>query len=404
MSTARHVAVGGALLLTLGGCRVFSEALLYQDGGDAPRDAGTDAGPVDASHDGGFDAGPACPLHRPPPRPAMPDDGESLPDIVFAFENIQVDQGDAWRTIGYDLDGLCSIGDAPEVECFPPAASGVPEIDGEGGIDNVLGHQIAPLIVLQMPTLQFESVRDMHNGIGPPVLIVRGWNGEDDDSRVEVIWSQADFGTPGLADGGVPTPMIPEGGIIYEDGGVPPLPAWDGNDYWWVRADFFLDGDPTQPLIRDDNAYVAGRTLVLRLPNRVPLIFSGSVRALVVRLTDGIFTADISDDNETATAVLAGRWPVSDGLTDLVHANICLGTDQHRMVSRVMDLTADVRAVPGTGGRDVACDAVSIGTTFDGRRAHFGGVSDRFEIPTPCDRPPDAGVPDAGLDAGMDGG
>ena len=392
MFAARHGVLGGALMLTLAaGCRVFDETLLVEDGGTMP-DTGPDAPAADTSHDGGFDAGPACPLRHPPPRPSEPDDGESLADIVFAFDNIDVDQGEDWATIGYDIDGLCSVGDTPQVECYPPAASGVPELDGEGGIDNVLGHQILPLLLLQMPGLPAESVRDLHHGIGPPVLIIRGWNGEDDDSRVEVIWSQADFGTPALPDGGVPVPMIPDGGIIYEDGGVPPLPAWDGTDYWWVRSDFFLDGDPTQPLIRDENAYVADRTLVIRLPARVPLIFSGSVRALVVRLVDGWFTVDISDDNETATAVLAGRWPVADGLVDLAHANICPGTDQYRMVVRVMDLTADVRTVPGTGGPEAVCDAISLGTTFDGRRAHFGGVSDRFEIPTPCELPPDAGT------------
>ena len=395
MAVWRSVVAMSAAGLALAGCRVFEESLLREDdAGAVVRDAGPDAG-----HDAGappLDAGPACELRHPPPRPATPDDGSSTEELIYALREIFVDQGESWATTGYDVDGLCSIGASPDVECVPPAASATPEIDGEGGIDNVLGHQILPLILLEMPDLPVWSVGDMTKGIGAPVIRIRGWNGEPDDARVDAVFAQSVFATPGLPDGGLPDPEIPDGGIVYYDGGsIPPEPNWDGNDYWWVRPEFFQDDDPERPFIRDDNAYVAGNVLVMRLPGRVPLIFSGPERALVVRLTDAVMTLQISDDRTLASAILAGRWSVADATADIVHARVCMDSMTYRTFRRVLDLTADVRAVPGTGGEGALCDAVSIGTRFEGSRAKLGGVSALFDLPTPCDDL-DAGAPDGG--------
>jgi hypothetical protein len=263
-----------------------------------------------------------------------------------------------------------------------------------GGIDNVLGSDVLPLILATMPDLSTQSLDDMHKGIGSIIVIVRGWNGADDDPLVDVVVAQSVFGTPALPDGGMPEPEVPDGGIVYYDGGsVPPEPRWDGNDWWWVRVETFLDGDVNQPAIRDDRAYVAGGTLVIRLPNRVPIILSGTERASIIKLTDGRLTLDVAEDRETVPrAVLAGRWALSDVLRDIESAGICRDQTLYAAFSRLLDLAADVRAVPGSGGDDVTCDALSVATTFNGVRAHFGGLSDLFRIPTPC------------ADAGVDGG
>lgn len=373
---------------------MFDESLLEADA--AVIDTGTDAGP-DAGHDASDvprDAGPACPLVKPPARPAV-DDGASMGEVVFALRDFDLDQGEEWSTIGYDLDDLCSMPPAPEVECFPPAASGVPELDGPGGLDNAFGHQVAPLILTARPDLA-EHIYNQHvNGGGNLLVAIREWNGEADDPRVDVVVSQAAFGAPALDDGGMPDVTIPDGG--FDPVSAPtPLPAWDGRDWFWVRAEAYLDGDPSRPLLRDDNAYVAGNSLVVRLGDRVPLVFASATaeRGVIVRLTDAVLVLEISEDRATVSrATLAGRWPIVDMLGDIEHSEVCPGTDDYRTFGRLLDLAADVRAAPGTGGGTARCDAVSVGIGYTGMRAHVAEVTDRFGFPTPCT---DAGVPDDG--------
>lgn len=382
--------------LACAGCRVFDASLLEE------LDAGSDAGPPPV--DSGLD-GANCALTLPPPRPDV-GDGPDIGEVVYVIQHVSFDQrDDRWRTIGYDLDGLCSDPPEPVVECLPPAPSAPPEIDGVGGIDNAIGHNLFSLVLFALPDFQADTDHNLGLGIGVPIFRIRGWNGEPNDPLVDVTFVQSAWGTPGLPDGGAPDAQIPDGGIIYEDGGDPPLPRFEGNDYWWARADQFLAGDPERPRVRDDRAYVADDMLVVTLPDRFPLTFAGSIRRLVITLTDAVLTAKLSADHQRIErAVIAGRFPIIDVLDTLDSVGICAGTMEYMTIRRLTELGADVRATPGTGGPDVICDAISMGVEGTGVRAHFGGVSDLYGTPNACesmmgDAGVDAGAEDAGPDA-----
>jgi len=368
----------GCMGLCASGCRAFDETLLEK---------AVDAGTVDAAMDGGMDAAtPGCTLRRPPPRPDVPN-GPGTGEVVFALRDIVLDQdGDRWRTIGYDLDGLCSEAPDPEVECLPPSPSAAPETDGEGGTDNVLGHQVLPVLLVVQPDLEEESREEENHGTGVIVIQVRGWNGEDDDPRVDAIMSQTVFGTRPLPDGGAPDAQVPDGGIRHgEDGNAPPLPEWDGKDWWWSRDDGFLAGNPERPRVQDDNAYVSGGMLVMRIPDNFPIIFGGTRRGIVFVLTDAILTLRISEDRQRVEeAILAGRWPVHAILEEIEHGGICRGSDDYRRLERIGDLAADVRVVRGSGGPGAICDALSIGIAYSGVRARWAGVAPAGGIPNPC--------------------
>jgi hypothetical protein len=192
----------------LSGCNVYDASLV-------PRDAGMDAG---------ADASTSCPpLAAPPTRPSRLDDGTD--EAVFALRHITLNQdGDRWRTIGYDLDGLCSGPAEAPVECTPMSGGANASLDGDHGIDNAFGRAITPLLLAAYPTLEMEAQMYQDYGLGTLILRIRNWNGEANDSRVHAILTQSTYGTPGTADGGVPMPEIPDGGATYEDGGVPPFP------------------------------------------------------------------------------------------------------------------------------------------------------------------------------------
>lgn len=361
-----------ALALACAGCQFYDPALL---------DAAVDAG--------GIDGGP-CALRRPPARPT----GADAPDqeeLVFSLKEVVLDQGgEAWRDIGYDVDGLCSVPPEPVVECVPPSRTADPEVDGNNGIDNVFGHLLFPLVEVTVPDLEVTARAAQEEGIGNPVLRLRGWNGADDDPHVEVVISQAVFGTPGDGTPAPPAVTVGPDGPRLPDGGTPPPPAWMGDDWFWVRDDTFFMGDEAQPLVRDDNAYVAGRVLVITLPDRIDVIFTAETEGLLVRLTDARASGRISADGTMLEDVtVAGRWSVLDLLMTASAIGVCPGSAEHRILVSQLERIADVRSTPGTGGAGVACDAVSLGVEFTGYRAHWAGLAPAPPLPNLC---PDAGM------------
>ena len=362
------------------GCSVFEESLLDTDAGtDAGRlalDAGSDASP-----DAGFDA--ACALTRPPVRPTA-SDGPDDAEVVIALRHLTVDQGDErWRTIGFDVDGLCTVPPELVAECVPRAASGMTPEDGEGGIDNALGQSLLEVLLIAFPEIPVDINRTTDAGNGVIVLRVRGWNGAPDDPNVTVMMAQSRFGTSALDDGGIPDAST---AVIYPDGGgLPPPPAWDGRDAFWLAVDSFVDEDASRPRVEVSGAYVAEGTLVVPVPDGIELAFLGRERGFFFRVIDAVFAIELPTDGTTVPrAVVGGRWPVAHVLDALPLYGVCEGSDQYRQFQRLADLTADVRAVPGTGGPGAVCDALSIGVAFDGVVARIGGIASFRDNPTPC--------------------
>ena len=379
------------------GCRVFDETLL--DDEDVSRDAGTPDAPSADDAPSGIDSGAGCALDRPPSRPPGEDDGVDAGELVFVFHHLTLDQrDDAWRTIGFDLDGLCTMEVGDPVECLPPSPSGVPEIDGEGGIDNALGHNLLDLLITGFPEIEM-TLNGHEWGHGSLLIIIRGWNREDDDPRVDVAFTQTLVGTPPLPDGGPPT--VEPNDIV--EGRFPARPTWDGNDWFWVRNASFFEGDLSQPRIRVDNAYIAGRVLVMDFPDRVPIVFNDQEGAFVVQFTDGHLAGRIREDlSGFEWSEFGGRWPVADLLGTLPLGGFCVGTEDYRRLERVTDLAADVRAVPGTGGTGVLCDAISGALAGQGTRGRIAGVLDTHDdIVDKCaTMSMDAGVVDGGVPGG----
>ena len=361
---ARRPTAAFALAL-LAGCQVYDPSLL-------PTDAGVP----------GYEAA------VPPPRPEAPDDAEDVGELTFVIRDVLFEQdGDRWATIGYDLDGRLTEPPAYDTACRPPHAPTRPETDGEGGIDNAFGRHLFPLVEVTNPGLQGVARGFQAEGVGAIALTVRGWNGADDDARVEVAAAVTVFGVAAEpADDEPPAAVLTSEGPETPEGEALELPTWDGSDWVWVRDDNFFEEDLTRPFIADDNAYVTGGTLVFRLPDRTDFVFPGAEIGLLVRLTGALATARLVDGGERLEdMVVAGRWPLLDLLETAESVGVCRDTASYDILARRLDRVADVRAQRGTGGPDVPCDAVSLGLRFEAAsRARIAGLAEGLPVPNAC--------------------
>ncbi|MAQ19018.1 MAG: hypothetical protein CMN30_29995 [Sandaracinus sp.] len=379
----------GAALLFGGaaGCSVFDGSLLPADGGETDgTTVETDFGP-ETPDTGPTGIGCTDGDRQPPPRPASNTDGPDADEIVFGLREVGLEQeaGDAWRDIGLNLDGYCSVGSVPQGECQPPDEDATLLLDGNQGIDNAFGGELFPLVDLVIEDLEATARESSAAGLGVVVLRVRKYNGELDDPRVDVTMSQSVAGFAGTAEETAPSEYtIVDYDAFEADGTTPkPAPVWEGNDWMVLRDDTFLLDDLEQPLVRDDNAYVANGVLVMSLPERVEIRFAGEENGITVRLTGARALGTISPDGQRLENVLfAGRWSINDLLQTTESLGVCPGGAQFSIFRNKLDSAADLRSDPRTAGDGVTCDALSVGVTFEGYRVRIAGISEGLDPPT----------------------
>jgi hypothetical protein len=357
-------------------------------------DGATDAETADAQADADLiepDAGAVgmCPdgssLRSLPVRPMTPDDGDQR--IAMGLRDIRLRQsGDAWRDIGLDLDGLCTHAVDADVECRPRTETDV-QLDGNHGIDNAF-HSLFEVIDLVFPSLASTAGPTAASGIGVFVLQIEGWNGTANDSRVQVAISQSVAGTTGsLGDTAAP-PVDFVDYSPFEPGTTVPLssPAWNGYDWFWLRNENFLMADIARPRARDDNAFIVDGNLVVRIPDRADLIVWGESLGLRFRLTDAHLVGRFDESfTRLSQVTLAGRWNVLDLLESASSVGICAGDTEYGILVRKSDEVADVRSLPGSGGPELSCDAVSVGVTLEGFRVRVAGLEQGRPLANGCD-------------------
>ncbi|AKF04457.1 hypothetical protein [Sandaracinus amylolyticus] len=357
------------------------------DAGITRDDAGPpDAGPSDAGcvdDPGNVGRPDGCVLDRWPARPVCRGDtGDDGVVRYVALLDPLLDQGpDAWRTLGHDLDGLCTDPLMTDtVECRTTTG---PVLDGLGGIDNATSRVLAGTRILWPTWLadaQAFARERMRQGEVVPIMRIRGWSGEPDDARVEV-WVA---GSVDVLHADTPAP---DGGVLEEDPSRPD-PAWDGTDRAYVADGYFSVSDIGMPLIGDDDAYVAGGTLVARIPDRAPFDVAARSAGGVARmvLTDARFVGALAADGTRFDhAMVVGRWGRNDLLGYLEDVGICSSDPDFAPLRVAIEQALDLRSDPSSTGPDLACDATSIALPFDTTvPVHFGGLVRGEFAPTGC--------------------
>jgi hypothetical protein len=352
-----------------------------------------------ARSDAGRDApSGACTPRAAPPRPTTADlpDG---PEVAFAMRDSFLDQGAEWEEIGLDLDGFCTVGSSSPSECMSR------ETDGTDGIDNVFGDELYPLVEAVTPGLEDVARAAQEDGLGQPVLVLRGWNGTANDPLVDASIASAVFSTSADGDTADAPPAVTiRSPTDYElaGGGAVPLPVWDGLDWTWLREDAFFEGDILRANVRDEAAYVADGRIVVRLPNRIDIVLPTEEAGVLVRLGGATAIGTLSSDlRRIETLVVAGRWSVIDLLATAENVGICRGSPQYEVLATRLGQIADLRATqPSEPDPAIPCNAISLGVTFTGTRVRVAGLTAGLGLSSGC-ADTDAGVADAGVaDAG----
>lgn len=342
--------------------------------------------------------------------PPPPDPGTSSPndavEVLFSLRNVFLKQtGEQGRNIGLDLDDRNTT-DRDNIECQPPDDLVDPVLDGTRGIDNSLGLRILPLLPAALPCIEDDIALWHGRGFGTLVLLLSNWNGLPDDADVAVTITQAWEGTfedPGcLTFEG--TELVRCEPATCPDACIPTAelagdPAWDGNDHWYLdRRDF--NDNPNTPVVEPDRnfpaspqngAYVTQNRLVVPLLDRFPIRFAvgPGLGSLDIALSDAFLFADLSKEETSNTdggvggtssdtfeigfGTIAGRFLVEDLKGVAPSVGIC-GIFAE-IQEGAFDQAADVMALPGSGGPNAICNAISIGISFTGVEAQFGGMA-----------------------------
>ncbi len=342
--------------------------------------------------DGGVDA-PApdvvevCVHASAPERPAG-DDSPSVPDLLFAAEDLRLDTGEAPaglpRPEGLDLDRTCSCVEPPS--CLPPADAGAPVCDGPDGRDNVAGGLLGTLGLI-VPVLEPSVITNRIKEGGYSVLVsVQKWNGQPNDPEVVVTLRMS----TGMAE------------RVEADGGIVTKPRFDGNDVWEVDPGSIVSGDTLVDqdcnvvgclgLGNDLRGYVRDGVLVANFET-IPFSVTIPKGRLVFPFVNAVLTARITQDGGryVIAGEIAGRWSTESILAGfyqfrdpITEVPLCQNAETYALFKRTVCSSADLAATAAQDRTGAPCTSLSEAIRFVGSPAKVGKVRSATVLPSEC--------------------
>lgn len=412
--------------LALAGCNVYDASLLVPGDAGAAGDAASDA-PVDVSVDAATDGDAAPPTGggvgfwsgpgdqgcfsagRPATseRPTTPG-GTPLPDIYLAIDTLRLGALDrdggadknAWKTLGFDLDGKCSgsatCSGVTNVACVGPDG-GALAVDGDDCRDNMFGRLAGVAISVPQVGARYGLSEDAFNcslcaGSFTFVIKVSGYDGteDDDDLRVDL------YPSPGLE---TPLPLdCSSPGWSRDACFLPAMP-------WKIATEGMAapSAGPALPdaKLADAHAYVKAGYLVMQLPDDALFWFptqpGAAINAFPAKLQKGVVSGRIVKGADQTWGVedgiVAGRLKATDVLEGFQRIGLCPNDSNFHLIDIYLSQNLDITA--GDADPSTACDALSMGVGFTARQA-VAGALESAPLPGAC-------VGDAGAEGG-DGG
>lgn len=367
-------------------CDVYDVSLLVR-GGPPAEDRKNGIGWWSRDDGNGcFSAGVPTPEDRP-----APGSQNDLGPIMMAIESMRLGSLDekqnidanAWKAIGFDLDGVCTSSDTCErdpVQSCKPSAAALPR-DGNYCRDNTFGRLEHTAALIPEISKKYGLSDDGFNCalcVGHYNFLIKlsGYNGEPNDDRVRIDL----YPSPGLEQ---PLPWD----CSQPDWRTRPCFGSTPDRAFTVEEDSLATPQPGPDLpdskLFDDAAYVRDGYVVMHLPARTLFWFPGTrgiVVAYPLRIDSGVVSARVGRGPD-------GLWRLSDGIVagrargdDLVRGfrliGFCETNDAQNyqllttFVNNNLDILSDGLVDPAR-----ACDAMSFGIVFTAIQARAGKLA-----------------------------
>lgn len=323
---------------------------------------------------------------RPPADTSSDEDSQTLSLAAYDIEMIQ--EGDRWREVGYNLDGVETYGPGDPTSCNPPNADADPPEDGNNGIDNQFGAKVTPLLKFVLPTAICEMTGSHFAGYGTFTATIEKWNGQPNDARLTAYISSAVRGVP-TPDGVEPDPSLltwepredGDGYELFVDGEPAKPPCFDGNDFFYPSAHDALMRPPDPgaggvriPRVIDTEAYMVDNTIVARVPLGHSLTIMSLFRSLPARIAGGFIVAKFDENYERVEeGTLVGRFlqeNIADVAPNIGACNEALLGPFRSIIRSSVDIMDD----PTRDHMNETCNAISVGIEFKAVRVNVSST------------------------------
>lgn len=363
-------------------CNVYDPALLDPDP-SRPR-AGSGVGFWSGRGDRGcYSAG----MPTVSDRPSAASNLQPVPPIVLAVSSMRLGSTnlegeldpDAWKTIGFDLDGRCTGSDTcPGTDSPPSCRPPVSEIptDGEACRDNTFGKleytvarvpEVARTYGLNDDTFNCALCTGRYNFL----IRISDYDGTPSDDRVRVDF----YPSPGLEE-----PLR----WSCETEEWRSHPCFTSDDPFTVQSDPLEGDDVTGAGLRDSfisdaNAFVRDGVLIAQIPQNTQIWFPARTAGqptypLRFQQASVVGHLELASDNvwRLNDGIIAGRARGEDIIEGFRLIGFCEGDDIYTTMRDLVRRNLDV--LSSGSDRDATCDAMSVGLGFTARQATAGKV------------------------------
>jgi hypothetical protein len=353
-------------------------------GSDAPGDVQNDLVAKDVINDVGndvvappFDAGPPPPIGGKPPAP--PDGGVATTSVyTFAIKTLYLGEAPygggapsntAWKSFGYDIDGLTTTKTSTNVCTLSAGAPLSNQIDGTNGIDNAFGAVLLPIIqtAASLPTPSATETTFIDQGNYTLQLQVTGLSDDPQQSAVGLTSQLFTSGT-------------------YGNG----TPAFDSSTDWPVLSTSVNDGKTiaSGSTVQFASSYVSNGIFVSgQSGSAITLQLAAGGVSMPLTIHDAVITFSHPSHAVASYGVISGVMATQEFIdalqkvAGLISTSLCGSAFQGiaDQIRQAQDILQN-----GTNAQNVPCSAISIGLGFDAVLVH-----DPTQVVTAPPGPPD---------------
>lgn len=330
---------------------------------------------------GGSSGGPAEAGRTPPAVPAGAPATTSTDSRTFALNQLFLGETgrngaplkDAWKDYGYNIDGLTTTKESKDVCTRFTGADSAKQEDGKEGIDNAFGRTVLGFILGLVPTPS-KTINDSIQGGSFTILL-----------DVKGLTDSAEQTNTGLSG------RLLVGGAFSEDGKT--KPTFSPSDDWPYRAN---------PIVPIEGAYINNGVFVNGSGGakvELSLYIQGVALSLVINRA--AITFKHQPPNDITEGTISGVINTEELVTGIekvagrISTQLCGGSTLDTIkqtIRQASDILSD-----GSNRTGAACDAISIGLGFTGKR-----IGEPKTVAKDAPAPPDPCAGDA--DGGADGG